>query len=102
MLIAAAALHEKATLITHKMKTNNNTKARAFKGAAVLITALDCGGNQLSTQALTQLLTDLPVRDPDDGAKRWLYVEGNHRDFTAPQELKNAFQLLVLQDAKNY
>jgi len=51
-------------------------------------------------------LTDLPVRDPGDGTKRWLYVEksseGNHRDFTASQELKNAFQLLVLQDAKNY
>ena len=60
---------------------------------------LICAYNKLTAQALTQILTDLPIRSPSDNAECYLYGEGsgegNCTDFTsasAPQELKDAFQ----------
>jgi len=56
-----------------------------------------CWGNQLTAQAFTKLFDDLPVRADSDDAKCYLYTEetgvseSNHTDFTAPQDLKDAF-----------
>ena len=57
---------------------------------------LECYNNQLTAQAFTKLFNDLPKWDSDDA---WciLYTEesgvteGNYTDFTAPQDLKDAF-----------
>ena len=55
---------------------------------------LDCFGNKLDATALTRILTALPVHD---GGQCTLYtdqsgVEGNHKDFTNPPTLKQAFE----------
>ena len=58
---------------------------------------LGCGYNQLNAQASTKIFTDLPQRTVSQDAKCYLYSEesnvseGNHKDFTSPGELKNAF-----------
>ena len=58
---------------------------------------LNCSGNQLNVDAFKKLFDDLPVRADSDDAKCILYTEesgvseGNHTDFTAPQDLKDAF-----------
>ena len=58
---------------------------------------LDCCNNQLNADAFKKLFDDLPVRADSDDAKCVLYTErtgvteGNHTDFTAPQDLKDAF-----------
>ena len=58
---------------------------------------LYCGDNQLNAQASTKIFTDLPQRTVSQDAKCYLYSEksgvseGNHKDFTSPGELKNAF-----------
>ena len=58
---------------------------------------LGCWGNQLNADAFKKLFDDLPVRQDSDDAKCILYTEetgvteGNHTDFTAPQDLKDAF-----------
>ncbi|QUY17888.1 leucine-rich repeat domain-containing protein [Treponema vincentii] len=56
-----------------------------------------CYNNQLTADAFKKLFDDLPVRADSDDAKCYLYTEetgvseGNHTDFTAPQDLKDAF-----------
>ena len=63
---------------------------------------LNCSGNQLNADAFKKLFDDLPQRADSDDARCILYseesgvTEGNHTDFTAPQDLKDAFN-----DAKN-
>ena len=58
---------------------------------------LDCYNNRLNADAFKKLFDDLPVRQDSDDAKCILYTEqtgiteGNHTDFTAPQDLKDAF-----------
>ena len=58
---------------------------------------LDCCNNQLNADAFKKLFTDLPARQDSDDAKCVLYTErtdvteGNHTDFTAPPDLKDAF-----------
>ena len=58
---------------------------------------LYCYGNQLNADAFTKLFDDLPQRADSDDTKCVLYTEesgvseGNHTDFTAPQDLKDAF-----------
>ena len=58
---------------------------------------LYCNSNQLNADAFKKLFTDLPARQDSDDAKCILYTEetgvteGNHTDFTAPQDLKDAF-----------
>ena len=58
---------------------------------------LYCYSNKLNAQAMTEILNALPAREAGDYAKAILYteetgkVEGNHKDFTNPPELKAAF-----------
>ena len=58
---------------------------------------LRCLSNRLNADAFKKLFDDLPVRADSDDAKCILYTEesgvteGNHTDFTAPQDLKDAF-----------
>ena len=58
---------------------------------------LGCWSNRLNADAFKKLFDDLPVRADSDDAKCILYTEesgvteGNHTDFTAPQDLKDAF-----------
>ena len=58
---------------------------------------LQCYDNWLDDDVLTALLTDLPERRNADGAQCVLYTvrngtgDHNHTNFTAPPELKNAF-----------
>ncbi|MGP1415739.1 MAG: leucine-rich repeat domain-containing protein [Treponema sp.] len=58
---------------------------------------LSCFSNQLNAKAMTELLNALPVREADDKAEAGLYTEytivteGNHKDFTNPPKLKDAF-----------
>ena len=58
---------------------------------------LYCGSNQLNADAFKKLFDDLPQRTANAGAQCYLYtersgvIEGNHRDFTSPGELKTAF-----------
>ena len=58
---------------------------------------LGCSSNRLNADAFKKLFDDLPVRQDSDDAKCVLYTEktgvteGNHTDFTAPQDLKDAF-----------
>ena len=75
----------------------NQLTALDVQGCTALLW-LSCGGNQLTAQAFTKLFDDLPVRADSDDAKCYLYYteesgvsEGNHTDFTAPQDLKDAF-----------
>ena len=57
---------------------------------------LDCYGNKLNAKAMTEILNALPDRT-DDGGDAYLYTEeefakeGNHKDYTQPAELKDAF-----------
>ena len=58
---------------------------------------LECWGNQLNAQAFIKIFNDLPQRGAWDNALCVLYTEqigyteGNHTDFTAPPDLKDAF-----------
>ena len=58
---------------------------------------LYCHKNQLTADAFIKLFNDLPQRTANEGAQCNLYteqsgvIEGNHRDFTSPGELKTAF-----------
>ena len=58
---------------------------------------LDCWSNRLNADAFKKLFDDLPVWQDSDNAKCILYTEesgvteGNHTDFTAPPDLKDAF-----------
>ena len=58
---------------------------------------LYCHKNQLTADAFKKLFDDLPQRTANAGAQCYLYtersgvIEGNHRDFTSPGELKTAF-----------
>ena len=58
---------------------------------------LDCWSNRLNADAFKKLFDDLPVRQDSDNANCILYTErigateGNHTDFTAPPDLKDAF-----------
>ena len=97
-------LHAQGTAVILKGKItelycrDNQLTALNIQGLSAL-QGLECDRNQLTAQALTILLTGLPVRLPSDDAKCTLYAEGskkgNHTDFTAPAELYTA-----LQDAK--
>ena len=56
---------------------------------------LECCGNNLTAQVFTQLFNDLPQRESNDKGRCILYWEtddGNHTDFTKPEELKKAFE----------
>ena len=76
--------------------SGNRLTALNVQGLTALKT-LWCWGNQLTAQAFTKLFDDLPVRADSDDAKCYLYTEetgvseSNHTDFTAPQDLKDAF-----------
>ena len=55
---------------------------------------LGCSSNQLNADVFTKLFNDLPQHTANAGAKCYLFesvTEGNHKDFTSPGELKNAF-----------
>ena len=58
---------------------------------------LYCHKNQLTADAFIKLFNDLPQRTANEGAQCNLYteqsgvIEGNHKDFTSPGELKTAF-----------
>ena len=58
---------------------------------------LDCYSNKLDAQAMTKLLKALSAREASDDAWVVLYTEktgvteGNHKDFSQPAELKDAF-----------
>ncbi|QTQ11522.1 leucine-rich repeat domain-containing protein [Treponema parvum] len=77
---------------------------------------LSCAINKLNAQALTQVLTDLLPRTPEDKAKCTLYFEGpplqdyegnqipegNYTDFTSPSALKTAFDSAKTRNWKMY
>ena len=77
---------------------------------------LSCAINKLNAQALTQVLTDLLPRTPEDKAKCTLYFEGpplqdyegnqipegNYTDFTSPSALKTAFDNAKTRNWKMY
>ena len=75
---------------------NNRLTTLNVQGCTALQT-LDCWGNRLTADAFKKLFTDLPARQDSDDANCILYTElsgvteGNHTDFTAPQDLKDAF-----------
>ena len=58
---------------------------------------LYCWSNQLNADAFKKLFDDLPVRQDSDNGECILYTEqtgvteGNHKDFSTPQDLKDAF-----------
>ena len=58
---------------------------------------LHCYNNKLTAQAFTKLFDDLPARQDSDNGECILYTEesgvteGNHKDFSTPQDLKDAF-----------
>ena len=58
---------------------------------------LNCYGNQLNAGAFKKLFDDLPQRVDGDNARCFLYteetgvIEGNHKDFSAPADLAQAF-----------
>ena len=74
----------------------NQLTALNIQGLSAL-QALRCNSNQLNADAFKKLFTDLPARQDSDDAKCVLYTErtdvteGNHTDFTAPPDLKDAF-----------
>ncbi|MGI0530360.1 leucine-rich repeat domain-containing protein [Treponema socranskii] len=59
---------------------------------------LTCYGNQLNANAFEKIFDDLPTREASDDAGCYLYTEqsditeGNHKNFTAPEALKTAFE----------
>ena len=63
----------------------------------IALQELVCHGNRLNAEAFIKIFTDLPQRDAGGNARCVLYTEhtgiteGNHTDFTAPQDLKDAF-----------
>ena len=75
---------------------NNQLTELNVQGCTAL-ERLYCYGNRLNADAFKKLFDDLPVRADSDDAKCVLYTEesgvseGNHTDFTAPQDLKDAF-----------
>ena len=82
-------LHAQGTAVILKGKItelycrDNQLTALNIQGLSAL-QGLECDRNQLTAQALTSLLTGLPVRLPSDDAKCTLYAEdsgeGNHTD----------------------
>ena len=73
---------------------NNKLTELNVKGCTAL-KSLFCVGNKLTADVFTKLFNDLPQRTANAGAECHLYfesaTEGNHKDFTSPGELKNAF-----------
>ena len=75
---------------------NNQLTALNVQGLNAL-QELYCSSNQLTSDAFIKLFNDLPQRTANAGAQCYLYtersgvIEGNHRDFTSPGELKTAF-----------
>ena len=95
-------LHAKGTRVILKGKitelycSKNKLPALNVQGLNAL-KELVCDGNQIKAQAMTELLKALPARDAGDGAKATLFYfgwtgEGNCENFTAPPELKAAFE----------
>ena len=74
----------------------NQLTALNVQGCTALRT-LHCYNNQLTAQAFTKLFDDLPVWQDSYKGECILYTEesgvteGNHTDFSAPQDLKDAF-----------
>ena len=95
-------LHAKGTRVILKGNIiklycyNNQLTALNVQGLTAL-QRLYCRDNQLAADAFKKLFDDLPQRADSDNAKCVLYTEqigvteGNHTDFTAPQNLKDAF-----------
>ena len=88
--------------------SNNRLMALNIQGCTAL-QGVYCYRNQLNAQALTRLLTGLPVRPPRDDAECILYIEdseeGNYTDFaefTAPAELYSAVQNAKTKNWKLY
>ena len=75
---------------------NNQLTTLNVQGLTALRT-LRCYNNKLTAQAFTKLFDDLPTRQDSDKGECILYTEesgvteSNHTDFTAPQDLKDAF-----------
>ena len=75
---------------------NNQLPALNVQGLTALRT-LRCYNNKLTAQAFTKLFDDLPARQDSDNGECILYTEesgvteGNHKDFSTPQDLKDAF-----------
>ena len=84
------------TVLSNLGCSRNQLTALNVQGCTVL-EELHCYGNKLNDKAMTKLLNDLPEYSPFDRARCILYTEqtgvteGNHKDFTAPPELKAAF-----------
>ena len=88
--VQALTALERLDCSKNKLTALNVQGLNALKG-------LVCDGNQIKAQAMTELLKALPARDAGDGAKATLFYfgwtgEGNCENFTAPPELKAAFE----------
>ena len=81
---------QKLSCIGNQLTALNVQGLTALKG-------LWCYANQLDADAFKKIFENLPMRADGDKAMCLLYIEassineGNHTDFTAPPELKNAF-----------
>ena len=79
------------------LSCHNNQLTELNVQGLTALRSLACWGNQLNAYAFKKLFDDLPARQDSDDAKCILYTEesgvteGNHTDFTAPQDLKDAF-----------
>ena len=95
-------LYAKGTVVILKGKIielncrDNRLTALNVQGCTALRT-LNCWSNQLNADAFKKLFTDLPKKQDGDGASCVLYTEqtgvteGNCKDFSAPQDLTDAF-----------
>ena len=82
--------------ITNLFCGGNKLTALNVQGLNAL-QGLGCYNNQLTADAFIKLFNDLPQRTANEDAQCNLYteqsgvIEGNHKDFTSPGELKTAF-----------
>ena len=91
------ALNAQGCTALHYLYCGNNQLTELNVQGLTALKELFCGGNQLNADAFKKLFDDLPQRADSDDAKCILYTErtgvteGNHTDFTAPPDLKDAF-----------
>ena len=91
------ALNVQGLTALKELSCGNNQLTELNVQSLTALKELSCGSNQLNADAFKKLFDDLPVWQDSDNAKCILYTEesgvteGNHTDFTAPPDLKDAF-----------
>ena len=75
---------------------HNNLTSLNVQGCTAL-EEVNCISNKLNAEVMTELLNALPARNENNYGEATLYnegkfsTEGNHKDFSTPPELKDAF-----------